>query len=627
MIKFFDWTIVLPPFLDFAAHPLASFLLTWLGWLAITALVYYVVCIVVQRTTRNTRTHVDDVIIGIVRWPLIAALVSYGVLHSWEVALGESSVTNALQRLHRGLLIILAAYVVWRILYEVVIAYLKPLVQESDSQADDIIIPILSRVGPVIIIIAVANAIVATFGGDLGALLTGLGLLGLVLGYLFQEPLQGLFSGTYIALDSPFREDDLLLLAEGTLVQVREVGVRVTQLYDVNRHILMYMPNSRLSGSTIINVTKPSVELRQVLTVAMDEPRDPQAALALLVEACDAHENSLGQWARKEPAIRRRQAAFRAELCRLAAAAPLPGDVVRREWLERHIERLDDELIRLRVEHTLRQSGEEFSAGLLELLHQVSQMEDGGLGAAERRQIKERALALMAQFDGLIKQITVWRYLIKVTQYELAQDECAGCADCFVESDALRDGRLSLHELAACRAPGAPTRPMVLRNELGKIRSSEVEADKVIRRAQFGSRSDFEDYRRLYVVWHRSITFLYRSLKQIQQVERLRGDNELRLDDRIKAAERQFSSVFLLNVGQWQMPSAKLVDANGGTLKFELEVFIDDVVREHFQRTERVTTELLMEIDRVRGVYSAALEGAPGGVSSVPVPPGVLAAS
>lgn len=612
MIRFFDWTIVLPPVLEFAAHPLTSFILTWLGWLVITALVYYVVCVVVQRATRNTRTRIDDLIIAILRWPLIAALASYGLLHSWEIAFGQSSVTDTLQRLHRGLLIILAAYVAWRVLYEVIIAYLRPIVLESDSQADDIIIPVLSRVGPVIIVVAVANAIVATFGGDLGALLTGLGLLGLVLGYLFQEPLQGLFSGTYIALDNPFREDDLLLLSDGAMVQVREVGVRVTQLYDVNRHILLYVPNSKLSGSTIVNITKPSVELRTVLTVTMDKPRDPKAALALLMEACNAHENILGRWEHKEPAIRRRQAAYRAEYSRLAALTePFPGDEAQMQWLKRHIERLDSELIRLRVEHTLRQSGEQFSRGLLDLLHYVSQVEESGLSGKERQQIKERVLALMDQFDGLIKQVTVWLYLLKVIQYDLAEDECAGCVNCFVESDALRDGKLSLHELAACRAPGAPTRPMVLRNELGKIRSSEIEADKVISRSQFVNRSDYVDYRRLYVTWHRNITYLYRSLKQLYQVERLHGDQELRLDDRIKAIERHFSNAFLLNVGHWQLPSAKLVDASGDTLKFELEVFIDDVVREHFQRAERVTTELLMEIDRIRSVYSAALNHAP----------------
>lgn len=175
-------------------------------WLALTAVALVLTRLLLRWVTRSSRTRADDVLIGIVRRPLVVLVFSYGMLHSWEVAFGASGATGVLRRVYTGILILVAAYVAWRLLYEVVIAYLKPIVEESDSQTDDVVIPILARVGPVVIVVALANAVAATLGGNLAGLLTGLGLLGPVIGCLFQEPLQGLFSGTYMVLDNPFRQ-------------------------------------------------------------------------------------------------------------------------------------------------------------------------------------------------------------------------------------------------------------------------------------------------------------------------------------------------------------------------------------------------------------------------------------
>ena len=182
MLDILGLEVNLPTWLGFAATSLGTFLINMAAWVIIALLVYYATCLLIRYVTRHTRTRIDDLIIGLIRKPLLILLVAYGLLHSWELAWGASKFSAALHRLYNGLLIVSGAYVAWRVLFEIIIAYLKPKVQESDSQADDIIIPILSRIGPVIIVVAVANAVVATLGGNLGTLLAGLGLLGLVLG-------------------------------------------------------------------------------------------------------------------------------------------------------------------------------------------------------------------------------------------------------------------------------------------------------------------------------------------------------------------------------------------------------------------------------------------------------------
>ena len=80
---------------------------------------------------------------------------------------------------------------------------------------------------------------------------TGLGVLSLVLTYVFQEPLQGLFSGTYLALDRSFEPGDLIVTEADLFYRVQQIGTRVTQLYDVNRHTHVYLPNAKLIAEKV----------------------------------------------------------------------------------------------------------------------------------------------------------------------------------------------------------------------------------------------------------------------------------------------------------------------------------------------------------------------------------------
>ncbi len=599
-----------PDWLTFAATPMGTLLINLAAWVLITLLVYWLLVALIRRLAKRTRSKLDDTLVRIVRRPLIALVLSYGVLDAWQRAVGETPFVVALERLYHGVLIVLGAYVAWRVLFEIVVTQLAPRVAESDSQADDILVPILRRIGPVIIIIAVANGVVAALGGNLSALLAGLGLLGLVLGYLLQEPMQGLFAGTYMSLDNPFHEDDLLILEDGSVCQVRNVGVRVTQLYDVRRHILIFLPNARLSGSRITNLTKPSVELRCVLPTSFAKPCNAKEAIAVLQEACDSHENILGLWSRKEPAIQRRLEVYQQEADLLTSLpALLPADEARLFWLRDHLHRLQGDLIRLPVEHRLRETSERFSHELLELGKFCQTAQASGFTLKEEQKVREHAGALMDRFDELIEQITVWLFLVKTVESELTDQAHSASIATFVERAMLEDGVLSLAELQACKVLNVPQRPIVLRKELARIRHSEQEADLALDPVSFVDHASYVDYRRLYTIWHRNITHVYRGLQLLALGEHARNDRDHSLADRVRQLERFFADTFLLRLSYRQLPTVNLIDATPSELKFEVAYFVDDVVREHFQRRDRVTTELLMEIERLRALNAESLAG------------------
>lgn len=592
--------IAVPEWLGWLATPLGTLVANLVGWTIIALIVFLVVLEIARRLANRSRIRMDEQVISILRRPLLVLLLGHGLVAAINTAYGEWPVAGTLSRVYNGMAIVIVAVVAWQIFREVVISSLRTMVLESTTQADDIIVPILSRIGPVIIVIAVANAVVATLGGSLSTLLASLGLLGLVLGYLLQEPLQGLFSGTYMALDDPFHEEDLLILEDGTTCQVRNVGVRVTQLYDVKRHVLLFFPNSKLAGTKIINLIKPNVELRSTLPIIVDKSVGCRQAMALLIEACNGHENILGSWSQKGPAIHRRITAYQQQLDDLEK---VPERTLSQETqlfaLKDTIARLQGELIRLQVDQSLREYSEAFNRSLLDAIQEAMALEKANRVASEWPTVRQHLAQLMDQFDTLIEQITVWLYLVRAIEAELVDESYEASIAHFVNSDLLLDGHLTMEELAASGAPERPTRPIVARDDVKRGRGNDLAGEQGVDHRQFIDHDAYADYKRMYVIWHRNIFFVYRGIYRLYSTEHADDQRAVRLAERLRDLERYFAESFLLRVSHWQLPTPKVLEITDSKLRFELSFFVDDVVREHYQRSERVLTELQMEVQRV----------------------------
>jgi small-conductance mechanosensitive channel len=94
------------------------------------------------------------------------------------------------------------------------------------------------------------------WGLDISSALVGAGVIGLAL----QDSLSNLFSGMSLVVEAAYRSGNLLQLADGSVCEVEEMGLRSTRMYSLDSHFTLYMPNKHLDNMTIINITKPTVE-------------------------------------------------------------------------------------------------------------------------------------------------------------------------------------------------------------------------------------------------------------------------------------------------------------------------------------------------------------------------------
>ena len=92
-------------------------------------------------------------------------------------------------------------------------------------------------------------AVAAAFGYPLNTALTGLGIGGIAVALGAQKTLENLFGSLSIAIDEPFRVDDLVTV-DGVTGTVERLGFRSTRIRTADR-TLVTIPNGKLADMRI----------------------------------------------------------------------------------------------------------------------------------------------------------------------------------------------------------------------------------------------------------------------------------------------------------------------------------------------------------------------------------------
>ena len=93
--------------------------------------------------------------------------------------------------------------------------------------------------------------VLAQFGVNVSALLAGLSIAGIALGFAAKDSLENFIAGITILIDRPFRVGDQVV-ADGTYGTVQEITLRSTRLRTVNNEV-MVMPNMLMINQKLVN--------------------------------------------------------------------------------------------------------------------------------------------------------------------------------------------------------------------------------------------------------------------------------------------------------------------------------------------------------------------------------------
>lgn len=260
----------------------------------IAKILYWLIKNFGKKLTSKSKTRLDDIIIDMIEEPIVLAVAIaafwYGFLYlkvSPEVAIFRD----------RTLYVLITFNVAWlltRLSDALIQEYIVPLVEKSESDLDDQILPLL-RKGLKIIIWTLAIVVgLNNAGYNVGAMIAGLGIGGLAFAMAAKDTVANFFGGLTIYVDKPFTINDRIKVSgfDGT---VKEIGIRSTRLRTwAGRTITI--PNSTFIGSAIENVSsEPSRQVMAEFKLAHDMSPDQVKQAMDIIEEVTTNNESLDE--------------------------------------------------------------------------------------------------------------------------------------------------------------------------------------------------------------------------------------------------------------------------------------------------------------------------------------------
>lgn len=241
-------------------EPFGTPLLDWgitfaliIGSIIAAKIIYWILSKVTRKFTNKTKSKLDDILLDMLEEPIAYLIGITGIWKSiYYIEISEST-GNSIDKLYYLIFVGFIAWALTRTLDAIIEVYLVPIVEKSESDLDDQLLPILRKTlkistWTISIIIGLDNV-----GYDVGAVIAGLGIGGLAFALAAQDSVKNLFGGITIFTDKPFQIKDRIKIS-GFDGSVEEIGIRSTRIRTLDGRRVT-IPNSKFSESAIENIT------------------------------------------------------------------------------------------------------------------------------------------------------------------------------------------------------------------------------------------------------------------------------------------------------------------------------------------------------------------------------------
>jgi len=262
------------------------FLLTVLFWLIGSIVLVFILDPCVKAFTKKTKTEIDDIVLRIIRTPLLILVFFYGLVSSLDILEDHipSVVLDIFNSIYGIALVLILFYVGYKLFRDILVYYGEMVAQRTHSNIDDVIVPIVEKVGVVIIALVALGYILGYLNIDLTLFAVGGVVISMVIAFAAQETLSNFFSGIFLLTDRPFKEGDTIILPDGDWYEVRGIGMRSTRLFRYKDASLVTIPNNKLANEKITNYSNPDDKVRIRMTVGVAYGSDAEKVKKILSE-------------------------------------------------------------------------------------------------------------------------------------------------------------------------------------------------------------------------------------------------------------------------------------------------------------------------------------------------------
>ncbi len=223
-----------------------------IAWALRRVLMNLVLRILRQATTR-TKTKIDDKLVEALDPPLAWFILTFGLYLAALWLRLPVDIFFVVERLYRLAVIVIVGWALLRstaLLSEV----LKTVTSRTKSDLDDHLVPLVTRIGRVVVFVLIAVFLAQEFGFNVGGLLAGLGVAGMAFALAAKDTLSNWFGALMIYTDRPFDIGDWVKTSslEGV---VEDIGLRSTRIRTFSKTVVS-VPNSSLANDVIENFSR-----------------------------------------------------------------------------------------------------------------------------------------------------------------------------------------------------------------------------------------------------------------------------------------------------------------------------------------------------------------------------------
>ncbi|MEF8873660.1 MAG: mechanosensitive ion channel family protein [Candidatus Thermoplasmatota archaeon] len=282
--------------------PFGAFLLNLLIWFSIAVAGFFLVTPFLHHLAKKTKTELDDLLVKMIRRPLLLFIFLYGFIHSLIRLDLPFEIRATLYQLYSLLALVIGAYIAYRIL-DGVLEEISFKRGGEETPFANVLKPIFEKLAVIVILLAGAVIGLSILGVEVTALLAGAGVLGLVVAFAAQDTLSNFFSGMHLLLDRPFTIGDVLELESGEYCRVEDVGMRSTKLYNIRAHEMIVLPNNSIANQQIKNLAEPDEKKRVGINVGVEYGSDIGKVKEILHEVIEDQENVIMGEEGREPVV------------------------------------------------------------------------------------------------------------------------------------------------------------------------------------------------------------------------------------------------------------------------------------------------------------------------------------
>ena len=273
-------------------NPYGAFGLNLLIWFLVGYIFYFLVSPIIHSFTKKTKTNIDEIIVRLIRKPVLMIIFLYGLLESLMRLNLRLGIRTTIYQIYLVTVVLIATFIT----YKIMMAILHDITMEKGgrhSSFGTVLKPVLEKVFGGVVLVGGLILVFHVLGVQVTALLAGAGIAGLVIAFAAQDTLANFFSGMHLLLDRPFKIGDIIKLETGEFCRIEDIGLRSTKLYNIRDHEGIVMPNNNIASQKIVNIVQPDATIRVPIEIGVAYGSDVEKVKSILYEVAEAHPNVL----------------------------------------------------------------------------------------------------------------------------------------------------------------------------------------------------------------------------------------------------------------------------------------------------------------------------------------------